>query len=237
MPDEEAGSDSPTAAASEGPSSRPGANRYGAGYHRLAQLMGTFPEVAIYRRFGDLNALNLLYYQAELIHLEHMLRYRYGLDYQSSDSHRQQYSQDWSKLHSGVSEETDSAPCDQQWQVMLKIRVLLKEYSEFSRACLSVVYNLSLVVDQAILDQHALSKLTKTAAVDRTFIQKWMKTASMGGVGLTGLDSEVWDEKTPISELQTISARSFDDIFSLWMSHHGFKLYQRLIGRHYNTVC
>jgi hypothetical protein len=45
-----------------------------AGYAQLASLMGAHPEVAVFRRFGALNAQNLLYLQAELTHLELELR-------------------------------------------------------------------------------------------------------------------------------------------------------------------
>lgn len=39
------------------------------GYPSLAVRMGVFPETAIFKRFGDLSARNLLYLQAELFHL------------------------------------------------------------------------------------------------------------------------------------------------------------------------
>jgi hypothetical protein len=40
------------------------------GYPKLSRLMAFYPEVAIFRRFGALNAENLLYLQAELQDLE-----------------------------------------------------------------------------------------------------------------------------------------------------------------------
>jgi hypothetical protein len=44
------------------------------GYSKLASLMGAHPELAIFRRFGTLNAQNLLYLQAELIYFENKMR-------------------------------------------------------------------------------------------------------------------------------------------------------------------
>ena len=41
-----------------------------ADYHKLAGMMANHGEVAIFRRFDQLNLKNLLYMQAELIHLE-----------------------------------------------------------------------------------------------------------------------------------------------------------------------
>jgi hypothetical protein len=43
------------------------------GYPKIARLMGENPDLAIFRSFRELNARNLLYYQAELVHLEDQL--------------------------------------------------------------------------------------------------------------------------------------------------------------------
>ena len=45
-----------------------------ADYHKLAGMMAHHEELAIFRRFDTLNLKNLLYMQAELIHLEAELR-------------------------------------------------------------------------------------------------------------------------------------------------------------------
>jgi len=44
------------------------------GYSKLASLMGAYPETLIFRRFGAISAQNLLYLQAELVHLEQTLQ-------------------------------------------------------------------------------------------------------------------------------------------------------------------
>jgi uncharacterized protein DUF6594 len=44
------------------------------GYPKLAALMGEFPDIAIFRRFGTLTMLNLMRLQAELIEIEEDLR-------------------------------------------------------------------------------------------------------------------------------------------------------------------
>lgn len=43
------------------------------GYHRIAEFMSAHGDVAIIRRFGKLNMLNLLYMQADLTRLEDQL--------------------------------------------------------------------------------------------------------------------------------------------------------------------
>lgn len=123
------------------------------GYTKIATLMGAYPEVAIFRRFAALNTQNLLYLQAELIHLESRLRRLENADQQSGDRQRQLLSFDWYKLSTFVDEPkaVDPIPQDQasvcgskvsgnskedesvgseRWTLVLEIRAKLKEYSE-----------------------------------------------------------------------------------------------------------
>lgn len=96
------------------------------GYHRLASLMGGFPEAAPFRRFATLNAKNLLYLQAELTALERELRDAARKDAQSGNQFRENYSRAWVFLcHSD--ERPDGSP--EQWKVFSKIREALREYS------------------------------------------------------------------------------------------------------------
>ena len=92
------------------------------GYAKLASLMGSYPEATILRRFGALSAQNLLYLQAELVHLERELVECSSLNERSDDPERVAFSKDWFSL----------AHFDggnhKQWQVMLHIRAKLKEY-------------------------------------------------------------------------------------------------------------
>ena len=96
------------------------------GYTQLAALMEAHPEIAIFRRFGRLNAKNLLYLQAELIHLEHRLQKCVDEDAASRDADRTIYDRDWQTLsESGAAPDGDPA----QWNTILLIRKRLEEYS------------------------------------------------------------------------------------------------------------
>ena len=44
------------------------------GYHKLARLMGTYNEAALFRRFAPLTMLSLLRLQADIVDLEAQLR-------------------------------------------------------------------------------------------------------------------------------------------------------------------
>jgi hypothetical protein len=92
------------------------------GYAKVAQLMSTHPEFAIFRRFRALNVQNLLYMQAEITHLEAELRNKADEDIQSGN--KQDHAHDWWSL--AQDQETDDAG---QWETVLEIREKLEKYS------------------------------------------------------------------------------------------------------------
>src|SRR5438067_1668554 len=111
-----------------------------ASYSGLAALMAAYPETMILRTFSELNKKNLLYYQAEIAGLErelheieeedrrsHVPLHREG-DIRSSSlalearENDERVGQGSSVQHTG-----DGL----QWQVFLKIRRLLFEYSKW----------------------------------------------------------------------------------------------------------
>ncbi|KAH7379487.1 hypothetical protein BKA66DRAFT_587563 [Pyrenochaeta sp. MPI-SDFR-AT-0127] len=65
------------------------------GYPKLAAKFEILPEAAIYRRFGALNAQNLLYYQAELTYLERKLRDQQKQDSNDQKGHGSSYAINW----------------------------------------------------------------------------------------------------------------------------------------------
>jgi hypothetical protein len=99
-----------------------------AGYPELSALMGSYPEIAIFRRFMTLNMRNVLYLQAELIHLEQELSDICAEDKQSADPVRQSYQRSWSTLEESVRSGGDHL----QWTKFLQIRERLEKYSEDS---------------------------------------------------------------------------------------------------------
>jgi hypothetical protein len=100
------------------------------GYHRIAQVFAAVPNLAILRRFGQLNALNLLYLQAELVQLEDDLHDYAKKDDASPDSERQTYRRAWARMRDGVTDPHARDKNRDQWQTLRQIRSVLKEYSE-----------------------------------------------------------------------------------------------------------
>ncbi|RYN61863.1 hypothetical protein AA0114_g475 [Alternaria tenuissima] len=96
------------------------------GYPKLAGRMGVMPEMAMFKRFGSLNARNLLYMQNELMYLEMQLKYVEAKDQASNVGKKNIYAYDffWMK-HS----ETDGQD-NEQINLVMRMRKLLKEYSK-----------------------------------------------------------------------------------------------------------
>jgi len=94
------------------------------GYLKLASLMGHHTETAIFRRFGQLNMLNLLSLQAELTDLEFQLQHIRQEDEASDDPLRMLHTIDFWELR-----QSRKAGDDLQWQTLLNIRQKLQEYS------------------------------------------------------------------------------------------------------------
>ena len=94
-------------------------------YLELAELMGKYPGLAIFRRFATLNAKNLLYLQAEIAELEDQLDLLERQDYDSTKESESKKFQ-WEARLLMTAPEGEN----QQWQKILEIRTKLKEYSE-----------------------------------------------------------------------------------------------------------
>ena len=98
-----------------------------ADYTRLASLISTHNELAIVRHFGVLKAKNLLYLQAELVHLEAELAVIENENKFSGDSERIAFQTSVFDL-----KESSTSNKALQWQKALEIRSKLKEYSMYS---------------------------------------------------------------------------------------------------------
>jgi hypothetical protein len=99
------------------------------GYAKIAWRMSMNPDLVLFRRFQALNAQNLLYLQAELVHLEYSLREQAAADSLSGSEQRRLYSRDWYTLKNASEAEGGD---ERQWQIILETRAKLKEYSRES---------------------------------------------------------------------------------------------------------
>ena len=88
--------------------------------------MAEQPSNAIYKRFGTLNALNLLYLQAELAMLEVELQQYAAEDANSTDEIRTFHARNW-KIMSN--QRRRKGRDTRQWKTFMKIRRVLRDYS------------------------------------------------------------------------------------------------------------
>lgn len=99
------------------------------GYPKLASLMSNEKEVAVFRRFDDLNILSLLALQAEIIDLDKDLRREFRIADMTSNGSQHQPQQQSDAIHRSenfkLSRESNSA----QYQKIKDLRSRLKEYS------------------------------------------------------------------------------------------------------------
>lgn len=99
------------------------------GYPRLAGQMGRLPQLGVFRRFGALNMRSLLYYQAELAQIEQDLIQTELEDARNTQDLQGDYCGNWADL-SGSTTDHNQEFSGEQWELVLKMRKLLKEYSK-----------------------------------------------------------------------------------------------------------
>lgn len=93
------------------------------GYHRLAQLMGCSSDIAIFRRFSDLNMLCLMSLQAELMDL----REEFCSICEDDEKQAVGFSQSFAQLR-----ESKDSPNNFQYHKLKEIKLKLKEYSIYT---------------------------------------------------------------------------------------------------------
>lgn len=97
------------------------------GYPQVATLMGEYPEMAMVRRFRGLNARNLLYLQAELVHIEKELLRCEKADANNKEEPMNMFSTNFFFLQKSANQAENK-----QWKLIEQMREKLKEYSELS---------------------------------------------------------------------------------------------------------
>ncbi|KAG4439977.1 hypothetical protein IFR05_004551 [Cadophora sp. M221] len=179
------------------------------GYPKLACHMKRYTQSAIYRRFGSLNSENILYMQAELVHLEKKLQRLQAEDHASSEGHRSKYSRDWYWMNNYASKEGS-----EQWETALTIRQKLKEYND------------------AIIQQSVMGHLADPNPHHLRSLQQWLERPGMGNLALIGKDRDVWGtSEEPISsdiDLLTVCQSGNGDSFSAWFTESFIHLIHKL---------
>ncbi|KAL8950148.1 MAG: hypothetical protein Q9222_003802 [Ikaeria aurantiellina] len=140
-----------------------------ASYNNLAVLMGEHQELATFRRFQRLNMKNLLYMQAEILHLEQELQNIEHEDSESKDTTRADLQASVFNLKE-TAETSDHA----QWEKVLEIRKKLQDYN------------------QALALASQLEALPGPCRRDFRTLQEWLDRPEGGDFFLRGREAETW---------------------------------------------
>ncbi|KAI9726512.1 MAG: hypothetical protein M1828_001334 [Chrysothrix sp. TS-e1954] len=172
-------------------------------YHKLSTFMGSFSEMNIVRRFGTLQAQNILYLQAELAHLEDQLEQIREEDRESGesgDSEKTLYPRCWRTL----SQQLEDGDHTEQYEKVLEIRAKLKEYNE------------------ALAQYADICKLHNPTKHDLNALRYWLVRPEGGDCFLSGLEAEPYlpDSKVvPPNDLVTLSSEHRErDLFSAFLA-------------------
>ncbi|CAI6333416.1 unnamed protein product [Periconia digitata] len=160
---------------------------------RFARQIELRPECAIFRRFGSLNALNLLYLQAELVLLEESLHEQQKTDSESTHPRRIKYARNWYQL-----EHSEEHGDKRQLELVHKIRDTLKQYND------------------ALIQQAHILGYPKPSHIDLEYLQSFLHENLK--LTLCGPDATIWGSslgKTNYSpDLITLCPRRKEDPFS-----------------------
>ncbi|CAD0086717.1 unnamed protein product, partial [Aureobasidium vineae] len=135
------------------------------GYPGLAKIMGAGTGMSIQLRFADLNARDLLVYQAEILQLEQQLE----VHDQKVPWARTNILKPFGERRTAVEKE--------QWKVQMKLRSKLKDYNE------------------ALLRQANLQKLEKPNHYDLNILRCWLEHEKGGNNFLNSLEDLPWTEE------------------------------------------
>ncbi|GME46450.1 uncharacterized protein LTHEOB_5762 [Neofusicoccum parvum] len=169
----------------------------------MAKLMNDIPETAVFRRFGVLNSLNLLYLQAELMEIEQNMKDAQISDHYNPQGNKSLYAKNWFFLSVSKHDGDEN---------QLSLAELAREKLE--------KYNTALVHQEKILS------MKKPGTYDMDFIQRFIASNDSGApYALTGIDSEVWGScecpKDRANDLVALRPRHEEDWFSKWVTGKG----------------
>ncbi|KAF4544454.1 uncharacterized protein LTHEOB_6024 [Lasiodiplodia theobromae] len=165
--------------------------------------MNILPETSIFRRFGTLNSLNLLYLQAELTDIEHKLRQAQVADHKAGTGFKNLYAKNWYFLDASVQDGDD-----QQLQLVNLACEKLDKYNT------------------ALIQQEKILSFSPPGKYDMDYIRRYLASDEIGEpYPLTGDDSDTWgtvqEPKTHVDDLIALKPRRNEDGFSNWITSKG----------------
>ncbi|KAL1600692.1 hypothetical protein SLS60_007080 [Paraconiothyrium brasiliense] len=186
------------------------------GYPMLAAQIEQRPEMAIFRRFGGLNAENLLYLQAELVLLEEELQKQQLEDCNSNIEPKTKYARNWYHLRNSRSN-GDSRQLD----LVHTIRETLWQYSTRRQVDLRGKMLLTLHSDEALIQQSRVLSYPEPDQYDLKYMQRFLHSKHHMDLCLLGPDATIWgslsEPHSHSPDLASLRPRKKEDPFSNWV--------------------
>ncbi|KAF2719953.1 hypothetical protein K431DRAFT_347565 [Polychaeton citri CBS 116435] len=186
-------------------------------YQKLAEtLMGPVPEMAIMRKFGDLNMLNLMTLQAELIHFrERLLALGKASDRRMTNADIPKSLAQLLDPKNGCRREgaVMHPKLSEQMTLLLKMREKLEEYNK------------------ALLQVYQINALPKPDKSNSDQLRNWISKARKKDLSLNAPEYFTWASENE-DDLVTLAKESDRDQFSKFFSGWVVRKYHALFGRH-----
>ncbi|KAE9988534.1 hypothetical protein EG327_003330 [Venturia inaequalis] len=177
--------------------------------------MGVFPETAIFKRFGDLSARNLLYLQAELFHLRAGLLHLEKANMRDEKDKAEKWARDWFQIHKSRQDGDDEG---NQWEHFMKIREKLREY------------------EKALLRAHKIASMEDPTNSDLGSLQTWLEEEKRP---LWGQEASIWGTTTEPADrapdLTALRTRQMEDPFTRLVMTTLVHPFFRLFGRRFRN--
>jgi len=232
----------------------------GNGYYSLAHEMAKIPERMILRRFGTLNAQNLLYYQAELTQLEAQYRKMEKDNCGLEDKTREQGKNPESGTNMVPTSETEptseiepvrrlkcsrnwwalaewpdrSVEEKKQWELFQRIRVVMEKYSMYPLATRSCGMDTDGLLDDALIQQMRILRLKDPGNNDLKHLQNFTSNPDLIKRTILGPEGDIWgsdqDRDRQSPDLVALRGRQDYDSFSNKVMNTLMPLFFRLKG-------
>ncbi|OCK73575.1 hypothetical protein K432DRAFT_364712 [Lepidopterella palustris CBS 459.81] len=169
------------------------------GYRTVARMMAIKGlDMPIFRRFGQLNMLNLLSLQAELMKLHEQLKWVCQDD--DADEERHKYAWSFEDL---IDEDKRGGALNEQWGILKKIRSKLKEYNE-ALLQVSQVQQLEAPSKQQIRDFQLFTLLSECDCETKLF---------------QGAEQFTWNDHSDLITIcpRNLQADNFQNVMADWI--------------------
>ena len=209
------------------------------GYDKLASFIALDPSLSMYRRFASLSAKNLLYMQAELVHLEAQSKDLALEDLNSGEGEKNRFPFSvWHLKYAPSMGENEHEENSMQWLKALEVRRLLGEYrlqSPWLPSAASVLgrhkaNKCSQCADQALLQQAEIMKLPRAPQSDLSTVRDWIGRRDGGRGFFCGREAGPWEEANTEDLVSLAKWPEGKDRFTIWIHDRFVPWFHKHLG-------